>query len=169
MEVFGWIIGFYIVNICLGIFAYQLNEESKERVPEPGLYIFAALCPGFNILGTLCFILEITEQNKHIPKVLNKMNIPNLFMDEESKKEQDEAREQMETAIRAAKRLYKNKTEIIKRKSEKRKFCYKLGLTLEDLDAIKKSREPKETLGEIQEIQLASLNSDKFTYGQTLG
>lgn len=61
-------------------------------------------------------------------------------LDEESQKELDKAKAEHEKIIKKAKENLKNKKTEIKSKSEKRKICNKLGLTLEDLENIKLNR-----------------------------
>lgn len=146
----SWIIGFYVISICTVIFTALVEKERKGRFGDVGIYVFFALCPGLNVLGFFACACEIYENPNHAKTVLGKLNLDFNMLDEESRKEMDSSKEQMENAIRAAKRLHTNQKEIIKRKSEKRKLCNKLGLTLEDLETIKTNRESEYLSDEAQ-------------------
>lgn len=138
----GLMIGLYIASVILGLLLFKSRQFNNEREwKDDDIILFI---PGINfifLMTPLFYIVNMenirTDINKYIASW--DLELP-TFLDEESQRELNESREQMENAIKAAKRLHTNQREIIKRKSEKRKLCNKLGLTLEDLETIKESR-----------------------------
>lgn len=136
LVLFGYIIPGSLLALVL--FASKNAGRRDETL--------AAAFPLFNLFGYMVPFFYIvnydntrTEVNAYLKPILSKI-AGFSFLEEESKEELDKARKELEQTIQEAKLKYIQQKADIKQKSEKRKLCSKLGLTLDDLESIKANR-----------------------------
>lgn len=129
----GWYIGIYIFLLLCGIYGFFVSTESDKAI---------GLCVGFiPIINIVCFIYliaiygEDSYTHDHIKKFFENFGYQGI--DDETKKQLKDAKEDRNFAIEAAKQEYATKVSGLKKVAKKRNLLDKLDLTEGDLDELR--------------------------------